>query len=325
MEAVLTGPMGRTLLGTSEVTIGCDADNALIVADLRTAAHHALVRPDGMGYAIVDLGSEYGTIVNNRWLEPKKAQPLLPGDIIQIGNTSFTFEVFQNPAAIPTGLLGVGVGDVGKGSMPTPASVSPPLDVADYDTGSFNQLPNAPARTQTATPRVSISSLRSLLDQSRPRPIPYTSQPWVPDGTTTYPPQQQLWRQDRRRLYQSLVVMLALLVVLSLIALITSRSTPDKTLDAFCNALLTSNGQLATNQLSAKLQGQQGLLVADLTVTKAIVCAHTPAISSGSSAKSTLTIKFSANAGFPNTLNTVLATLIQDTNGVWKIDTLQGQ
>src|SRR5579863_3286809 len=79
MEAVLTGPMGRTLLGSDEVTIGCDADNSLIIADLRTSAHHALVRPDGLGFAIIDLGSEYGTIVNGRWLEPQKVQPLLPG------------------------------------------------------------------------------------------------------------------------------------------------------------------------------------------------------------------------------------------------------
>src|ERR1700694_4240180 len=144
MEAVLTGPMGRTLLGSSEVTIGCDADNSLIVAGLRTAAHHALLRPDGLGYAIIDLGSEYGTIVNGRWLEPNKTRPLLPGDVIQIGNTSLTFEVFQNPAAIPTGLLGVGVGSpLGTGGMGrenAPIPGPPRTDIADHDTGRFNPV-----------------------------------------------------------------------------------------------------------------------------------------------------------------------------------------
>src|ERR1700676_2796824 len=227
MEAVLTGPMGRTLLGSSEVTIGCDADNALVVADLRTAAHHALVRPDGMGYAIIDLGSEYGTIINGRWLEPNKTRPLLPGDIIQIGNTRLTFEVFQNSAAIPTGLLGVGVGSpagvqgagiegVGweKASVPAPSPPRP--DIADQDTGRFNPLGAAQSAASAASSKINISALRSRLDQSQPVQPPYTAHPWTPRGSTTYPPQQQLWQQDRRRLYIALAAMLAIIIVFSL-------------------------------------------------------------------------------------------------------------
>ena len=330
MEAVLTGPMGRTLLGSSEVTIGCDADNALIIADLRTAAHHALVRPDGLGYAVIDLGSEYGTIVNGRWLEPNKARPLLPGDVIQIGNTNLTFEVFQNSAAIPTGLLGVGVGSAGEmGRENTPVPVPPPprTDIADQDTRQFNQsLDAAKPAAPVASPKISISSLRSRLNPSQPGQPPYTSQPWVPDGTTTYPPQQQLWQQDRRRLYLALAVMLAIIIVFSLISLIASRSTPDRTLDTFCNALLAGNGQLATDQLSTRLQNQTGsFFVVELSSTKATTCTHTPAITSGSSAKATLTIKFPSNSGLPNSLSNTLITLIQEANGVWKIDALQGQ
>ncbi len=334
MEAVLTGPMGRTLLGSSEVTIGCDADNGLIIAELRTAAHHALVRPDGLGYAIIDLGSEYGTIVNGRWLEPNKLRPLLPGDVIQIGNTSLTFEVFQNSAAIPTGLLGVGVGNpvgiagIGGNSrenMPLPAP--PPTDIADQDTGWFNKsLDAAKPAASAASPKISISSLRSLLNQSQPQKPPYTSQPWVPDGITTYPPQQQLWQQDRRRLYIALVVMLAIFIVFSLISLIASRPTPDKTLDTFCNALLAGNGQLAENQLSTRLQNQQGSsLIALLVANKITTCAHTPAIIKGSSAIATLSLTFPSNSGATNRQSKTLVTLIQEANGVWKIDALQSQ
>jgi len=330
MEAVLTGPMGRTLLGSSEVTIGCDADNSLIVADLRTAAHHARVRSDGPGYAIIDLGSEYGTIVNGRWLEPNKTRPLLPGDIIQIGNTSLTFEVFQNPAAIPTGLLGVGVGSPvgleggGAENAQVPAP-QPRTDIADQDTGRFNPLNAAQPATSSAFSKVNFSSLRSRLNQSQPMQPPYTSQPWVPGGSTTYPPQQQLWQQDRRRLYIALAAMLAILIVFSLISLIASRSTPDRTLDTFCNALLASNGQLAANQLSPKLQNQQGSFSSFVVANKITTCAHTPAIIRGTSATVTLSLTIPSNSGTANSLSKTLVTLIQDTNGIWKIDALQGQ
>jgi FHA domain len=331
MEAVLTGPMGRTLLGSSEVTIGCDADNALIVADLRTAAHHALVRPDGMGYAIIDLGSEYGTIINGRWLEPNKTRPLLPGDIIQIGNTRLTFEVFQNSAAIPTGLLGVGVGSPAGAhgadweNAPVPAPPPPRTDIADQDTGRFNPLGAAQPAASAAPSKINISALRSWLNQSQPVQPPYTAQPWIPGGSTTYPPQQQLWQQDRRRLNIALAAMLAIIIVFSLISLIASRSTPDKTLDTFCNALLASNGQLAANQLSTKLQNQQGSLSSFVVANKITTCVHTPAIIKGAGATATLSITIPSNSGTANSLSKTLVTLIQDTNGIWKIDALQSQ
>ena len=201
-----------------------------------------------------------------------------------------------------------------------PALSSSISDIADYDTARFSETPGA--RVSALASRGGIPSLRSLLAQ----PPPYTPQPWVPDGVTTYPPQQQLWRQDRRRLYLSLGVMLAIIIVFSLISLIASRSTPDKTLDTFCNALLAGDGQLADNQLSTKLQNQQGsFLMAELSSTRATVCTHTPAITNGSSATATLTTKFSSNPGFSNSPNKTLATLIQDANGVWKIDALQSQ
>jgi hypothetical protein len=332
MEAVLTGPMGRLLLGSGEVTIGYDADNSLIIADLGTAAHHALVRPDGQGYAIIDLGSEYGTIVNGRWLEPEQARPLLPGDVIQIGDTSLTFEVFQNAASIPTGLPGAGAGsslraggtDRGNAQPPVP----PPqgVDIADQETGWINRPLDAKRAAPATSLNAGISSLRSLLNQSRSQQPPYTSQPWVPGGIRTYPPQQQLWRQDRRLLYLVLATMLAILLIVSLISLITSRPTPDRTLDTFCSALLAGNGELAANQLSTKLQNQQGsFLIATLIVAKITNCAHTAAIITGSSATATLTLTFSPNADAVNNQSRTLVTLIQETNGAWKIDALQSQ
>lgn len=322
MEAVLTGPMGRTLLGSSEITIGCDAENSLVIADLRTSAHHALVRPDGMGYAIIDLGSEYGTIVNGRWLEPHKVQPLLPGDVIQIGNTRLTFEVFQAPAAIPAGPLGVGVGSPIRADREIePSSASPHhSSVVEQETMWFNQPVDAPkSRNSRAAPKIDLSSLRNWLQI---RETPYASQPWVAGSAATYPSQQQLWQQDRRRLSLALGVVLALLLVASLIALVATRSTPDKTLNTFCNALLASDGRLAAAQLSTNLQNQQGQNLVSVPIT---TCAHTPAIIKGSSAIATLTITSPLNEAAASRQIKILVTLIQDANGAWKINALQGQ
>src|SRR5579859_606881 len=326
MEAVLTGPRGRTLLGSSDITIACDAYNSLVVADLRTSAHHALVRPDGLGYAIIDRGSEYGTIVNGRWLEPHKVQPLLPGDVIQIGNTLLTFEIFQNAAAIPAGPLGVGVGSpIRTDGEIAPLAASPRQSgVVEQETMWFNQLQDtAKSRTSKASPKIDLSSLRSWLQI---RETPYSSQSWVSGSATTYPPQQQLWRQDRRRLTLALVVILAILLIASLLALVATRSTPDKTLDTFCNALLAGDGRLAVNQLSANLQNQQGSnLIAVLGINNITTCAHTPAIFKGSSAIATLTVTSSSKTGTANSQSKSPVTLIQEANGVWKIDALQSR
>ncbi|HLX58873.1 MAG TPA: FHA domain-containing protein [Ktedonobacteraceae bacterium] len=309
MEAVLLGPLGRTPLGSGELTIGCDPDNQLVVTGIRTAAHHALIRLDSSGYAILDLESAYGTRVNGQWLDPKIARPLQSGDVIQIGDTSFTYELYQSAASIPTGTLGVGIGNA-----PVPA---PSSSYGGYGTGG-GYAGSQPAPTPARMP---------LLTQPRPQQLPYTSQPWISDGMTSYPTQQQLWQQDRRRLYISLGMMLAAIIIVSLLSVAFYRSTPDRTLDTFCNALLNGNGQLAYNQLSSKLQSQQGaLFVEEFSAIKATVCTHTPAIISGSSARATLTTRFPANSGsLSGSVSTTSVTLIQDANGVWKMDTLQSQ
>lgn len=324
MEAVLTGPMGRTLLGSGEVTIGCDADNSLVIADLRTSAHHALVRPDGLGYAIVDLGSEYGTIVNGRWLEPQKVQPLLPGDSIQIGNTRLTFEVFQSAAAIPAGPLGVGIGSpVGTSGENVPFATPPQRSDPGEQENMWHDQPleAATPRTSKASPKIELTLLRDWLQSEQ---TSYTSQPWVSGSVTTYPPQQQLWRQDRRRLSLALVVILAIFLLASLLALVTSRSTPDKTLDTFCNALLAGDGRVAVNQVSTNLQNQQrSFLIAVFELSNITTCAHTSASIKGSSATATLTITSPSNTSAANSQNKMLVTLIQQADGVWKIDALQ--
>jgi pSer/pThr/pTyr-binding forkhead associated (FHA) protein len=92
MEAALSGPNGRIVLGPTPVTIGRTQDNQLVVNDPKASTHHAEIRPDGQGYSITDLGSTNGTFVNGQRLTPHVPRQLNPGDAVRIGDTQYNYE-----------------------------------------------------------------------------------------------------------------------------------------------------------------------------------------------------------------------------------------
>jgi hypothetical protein len=92
MEAALSSSLGRTILGSSIITIGRARDNGLMVSDPTVSSHHAEIRLDGQGYSIVDLGSINGTFVNGQRLTKNTPRPLHAGDTIRIGDFTFTYE-----------------------------------------------------------------------------------------------------------------------------------------------------------------------------------------------------------------------------------------
>ena len=79
-----TVPLDQELL-----TIGRKSGNTIVLAeDLKVSRHHAnIVRQDDH-YVVQDVGSANGTFLNDeRLTEPK---PLKDGDVIQLGDSSFT-------------------------------------------------------------------------------------------------------------------------------------------------------------------------------------------------------------------------------------------
>lgn len=48
-------------LGEYVLTIGRQADSAIVLADTNASRRHAEIRPGGDGFVIVDLGSTNGT------------------------------------------------------------------------------------------------------------------------------------------------------------------------------------------------------------------------------------------------------------------------
>lgn len=97
MEAILIGPLGRTVIGLTKVTIGRAPDNMIVLSDPRASSHHAEIRPEGQHYNLVDLGSTNGTFVNEQQIYRGVPRPLQSRDIIRIGETKFTFEVSTAP------------------------------------------------------------------------------------------------------------------------------------------------------------------------------------------------------------------------------------
>ena len=100
MEASLNGPLGRTMLGSTKVTLGRAPDNTLVLNDSKASSHHAEIRPEGQNYNLVDLGSTNGTFVNEQQVYSGVTRLLQPGDTLRIGDTRFTFEANSAPQSV---------------------------------------------------------------------------------------------------------------------------------------------------------------------------------------------------------------------------------
>ena len=225
MAATLNGPDGQTVLGPTSLTIGREPGNQLVVNDAKASSHHAEIRPDGRGYSIIDLGSTNGTFVNEQRLLPNVTRPLQSGDIVRIGDTRFTYEGMDvsqlEPTVYASPSLGSSPNYPPSVVPPPPSVVPPPLAYAAY--GAVEQQgayapPVPPAPTPAQKP-----SRRGL---------------WITLGAIVG-------------------VLLIGAIVFAVIGFV-NRSTPTKTLNAYCSALKGGDYQTAYNQLASGLQSKIG-------------------------------------------------------------------
>ena len=85
-QGPLTG--SRLPLSAASFTIGRHPDRDLPLDDTMASSHHAELRCEDGAWSIVDLGSSNGTLLNHA---PVLSARLAPGDLVQIGGSSFVF------------------------------------------------------------------------------------------------------------------------------------------------------------------------------------------------------------------------------------------
>lgn len=121
---------------TDEVkVVGRDRTNDVRINHALVSRNHAQFFKSGDGYAIRDLESKNGTFVNNAPLTPGVARPLVPGDQVRIGPTTFEFALDDGEAAA----IAAGTGS-GAAVPVAAAPEAPPADSGEKDAGPATRI-----------------------------------------------------------------------------------------------------------------------------------------------------------------------------------------
>jgi len=349
MEAALTSPLGRNELGSAPLKLGRAPDNTIVLQDPQSSSRHAEVAqsPDGANYTITDLGSTNGTYVNEQRLSAHTTQILQHGDTIRIGNTTFHYEVTG-------GAIDATVRASGHSSTPSyePTVFAGPssIDGPGYGNPSSPGLPpvtppsapfGAPSAYPPQPPVAPMGYPQAAQQPGFPPPqqgFPYTPgyqqpggfsapQPGFPGAGPSMAPVQTPPQKSNSGMIVAIVLVVILVVGGGGFGVwFMNRSTPEKTLAAYCSALLNSDAQAAYDLMSTRAQAetsvsdmQEVLSAVDLYAGGFKSCTYSNIQETGDTATATVTTEFtSPPEGIPATSDTDGPLVKED--GVWKLD-----
>lgn len=280
MNAALRGSLGTTALDATVLTIGSSPDNQLVIDDPKVSAYHAEIRPEGQRYSITDLGSIHGTYVNSQRLDWNTSHLLDPGNSITIGDSTFTYEE--------------------GGAEPFAFASNGAVNTAE----TSNSVPALEGNADYASP------------QSYEQPSP--TQP-VPGMAPAYPAYAPPARRSRRRwLWIGLIIVVILGIAGGAAIVFFTRATPEKTLDAYCNALRGQDYASAYTMLSSSLQHaatESEFAAKQQAVGRTTICTHDSANVTGNEATANLTL-ISGGLSYAGIISLTSA------SGDWKISVL---
>jgi limonene-1,2-epoxide hydrolase len=310
MKAVLHGPQGSTILETTLFTFGSSPDNLLVIDNIKVSARHAEIRSEENGFSITDLGSIHGTYLNGERLDFNSPRLLNSGDSITIGDSVYRFDIEEIPQIEET------ISNLRK-------------QEGEYEVLTYENLATLPtARNEEIISEASEdqqligADTRNILPQQH---IPSNAQqlnatPFIPpdfDGPIPgYMPIKQVRRRDRR----FILIGLGLLFMIALAVgsyFYFNRSTPEKTLDAFCNAMKGQDYQTAYNQLSNSLQSNETELEFANTLRadgKVNTCTHSSANTINNKATANVTIVTGSGQASSSSI-----ILTADSGNIWKL------
>jgi hypothetical protein len=301
MDASLNGPFGRVALSSDVLTIGRVPDNKLVLSDTKASSHHAEIRAVDNGYTITDLGSTNGTFVNEQQISKNEPRNLNANDTIRIGDTRITYEVTGVPVYNPTMISDKG------GSTPAydPTVAVPPPALASTVYGGDQAYGNQPPQYVPPAP------------QYAPPAPSYGQPPAQPYGA--YPPLAAPKKSNRRLfiILGSVIGGIVLLCIVFSVIAAAVRSTPEKTLTTYCNALKSQDYQTAYDQFSRANQSQESeaQFASAFTSTRVTVtnCSVSNTSDDGTLGQGTMSYTTNAN------VNGIIDYQLIQENGVWKI------
>jgi hypothetical protein len=340
MEASLNGPLGRTALGQGALKIGRAPDNTLVINDPQSSAHHAEITPgfDGNSYQVTDLGSTNGTFVNEQRLTPHVQRALNPGDVIRIGSLRFTYEAGSGyePTVMASRNNDQTVPSQFPGVQPTAYQQPPAYGAYNASQPALTPPPQAfppPVPPQPVPPQVDYPQAAAPGQPGYPAPGGYSQPGYPPQGSygqPGYPPAAPNFNQPgyppkkKSRVGLWIGLIIVLLVIIGGIAgvvYIQNRSTPAKTLQAYCTALQNNDAQGIYNTLSSASQARtdvpklsQGLQLIKLLTGGISGCSYTNVQENGNTATASLTLTPVRGRASTGTIHLI------NENGQWKLD-----